>query len=185
MPRLSAVLCLLAAAGLAGCATAGPDPLLRVAKADEGVVMDVRPIVRARPIVVEAPPESAAPATLAAAPPAERAGAVPGPAAAANRRGANGRPAAPAPGPLAAPTVTPGSSAALTIATVDQPVDVGVLAVGDPGQAGEAGLGLAYTVRRASDGVQIQVAQPPGPAFAPGARVRILYGPRIRLAPLG
>ena len=153
LPSSPLGLLLMAAAALSGCAgPRGPDPLLRVAEADQGVVLEVRPIVRARPILVEAPPAAAAPAVAATAPP-----------------------------PI--PAAATGTPVAVTAATAAAPVDLGVLVVADQVAPGEPVLGLAYTVRRASDGAVIQLAAPPGRPLSVGQRVRILYGARIRIAP--
>ncbi len=64
---------------------------------------------------------------------------------------------------------------------VDARVFVSV--IGTELRPGEAQYGASYTVRRAVDGVEIEVAQPAVPAIAAGARVRIVQDPTVRLVP--
>ena len=58
-----------------------------------------------------------------------------------------------------------------------------VAVIGPAPGAREQPLGLSYTVRRARDGVAVEIAQPPGEPLAIGAAVRIVYDDRVRLVP--
>jgi hypothetical protein len=91
----------------------------------------------------------------------------------------------PQPAAAGAPLAGADSAAAVGVTPQIPGPTVSVAVIADSVQPGETRQGTSYTIRRDRDGTLMEVAQPELQALAPGTRVHLSYGARVRITPAG